>query len=79
MDCPNCECNIFENNLVGSEHFYEEADCLRKCLETPECKYYTWYGKDSPQIHQQCFLFSSCESTTLCEGCYRGARKCAEI
>ena len=79
VECPDCECNISENNFLGFENFNYEADCLRNCIDTPECKYYTWYGRDNSQFQNQCFLFSSCESTSQCKGCYRGARKCAEI
>ena len=79
VECPDCECNISENNFLGFGHFNYEVECLRNCMDTPGCKYYTWYGRDNSQFQNQCFLFSSCESTTQCKGCYRGARKCFEM
>merc|ERR1712170_91108 len=79
VECPDCECNIPENNFLGFGHFNYEVECLRNCMDNPECKYYTWYGRDNSQFQNQCFLFSSSDSTTQCKGCYGGARKCVEL
>ena len=56
------ECEFINDNFLGDLKAESELQCFNLCLGISECKYYTWFNSENGQIHNQCLLFSTCET-----------------
>ena len=73
------ECIFTDDNYLGDSKAESEIECFNKCLEMSECNYYTWYNSENEQIHNDCLLFTTCETIQPCNsGCFSGNVLCNE-
>ena len=75
------ECAIDGNNIIGGAQGKSEFECFLQCSVLDDCKYYTWFSQENPDIYEECFLFSSCNTVNPCNGggCYIGSIDCNQI
>ena len=79
----NCICNIGmgeckeeDGNLIGASNGVSSIDCLIQCSELENCRYFTYYGKDHPNIKEMCSFYSSCDEISPCEACSHASLDC---
>ena len=83
-DIESCACNkqntaCFSSpeNLLNVTFSTSENDCVLKCISLDGCSDYTWFDDKNEELHNTCFLLSSCDSTEVCDsGCFSGSLNC---
>ena len=75
-DCPPLECdanNECVGTIIGFEIVISTQACAQTCELTENCGWWTFDSSDS-----LCNLFEDCLSTTDCNTCTSGERKCLD-
>merc|ERR1719334_1202513 len=71
-DCGDFQaaaCPLDENNIIEFLFSHDAGDCQKKCLQHPQCKWFTSY---TSQAMDQCWLLKSCERFDNCQDCVSG-------
>ena len=58
------DCDVIDNNYIGSYDTTSEFGCFIECVTTEDCNYYNWF---TDLYHRDaCALFSVCDAVSPC-------------
>ena len=76
---PGLACYAHDDDLLEYIPRIESIiECRQRCQDNPACKFLTFFDDQSYPFHNDCFLFSSCQETYVCENCVSETRECYE-